>query len=148
MTEFKRSAEAKWDGDLTKGQGKIELGSGAYSGPYSFNSRFGDEKATNPEELLGASHAGCFTMALSAALTRGGTPPAHIETKATVTIAKDGEGFTISGIELITKASVPKLSAAEFAKIAEDAKATCPISRALSAVKVTLNATLLEESKV
>lgn len=146
MASFTRTAEAKWDGDLTKGKGHLNTGSGAVDLPYSFNSRFGDEKATNPEELIGAAHAGCFTMALSAALTRAGKPPEHVHTTAKVTIQKDGDGFTISSIELQVEAQVPGVDESEFAKIAADAKANCPVSRALTGVQIQMQAKLLAGS--
>jgi osmotically inducible protein OsmC len=146
MTAFTRKASASWDGELTKGKGHISLGSGAFSGPYSFNSRFGEEKATNPEELIGAAHAGCFTMALSAALTGSGKPPQHLETNAEVTIEKDAGGFTIREITLTTVGVVPGMTAEQFLEMAEAAKATCPVSRALTGVKITLSAKLQETS--
>ena len=102
-----RTAEAEWNGNLTEGNGKMTLGSRSYSGPYSFKSRMSDGAGTNPEELIGAAHAGCFSMALSAGLTQAGLTPQRIHTTAKVHFDKQGEGFAISRIELETEASVP-----------------------------------------
>ena len=136
-----RSATAHWAGDLKSGKGSVKLGSGAFEGPYSFTTRFDNAPGTNPEELLGAAHAGCFTMALSLFLTTAGHPPTSLDTKAVVHLDKVGEGFSITGIDLETRGVVPGLSAAEFQKHAETAKAGCIVSRALS-VPMTLKATL------
>lgn len=136
-----RSATAHWAGDLKSGKGSVKLGSGAFEGPYSFSTRFEGAPGTNPEELLGAAHAGCFTMALSLFLTTAGHPPTSLDTKAVVHLDKVGEGFSITGVDLETKGVVPGLSAAEFQKHAETAKAGCIVSRALS-VPMTLKATL------
>ena len=136
-----RKAEARWEGDLRGGRGKIKLGSGAFEGNYSFGTRFEGAPGTNPEELLGAAHAGCFSMALSLFLGNAGHPPTKIETAATVHLNKVGEGFSITGIDLATRGLVPGISAAEFQRIAEDAKANCIVSKAL-AVPITLTATL------
>ncbi len=142
--EIVRKADAHWNGDIKEGSGNVKLGSGAFSGPYSFKARTGDSQHTNPEELIGAAHAGCFTMALSAMLSKSGNPPKDISTTAKVHLASEGEGFVISLIELETKASVPGLSEDEFIKIAENAKTNCPVSKALSAVKIDFKATLLQ----
>lgn len=136
-----RSATAHWAGDLKSGKGSVKLGSGAFEGPYSFSTRFEGAKGTNPEELLGAAHAGCFTMALSLMLTTAGHPPTSLDTKAVVHLNKVGDGFSITGIDLETTGVVPGLSAAEFQKHAENAKSGCIVSRALS-VPMTLKATL------
>lgn len=136
-----RSATAHWAGDLKSGKGSVKLGSGAFEGPYSFSTRFEGAKGTNPEELLGAAHAGCFTMALSLMLTTAGHPPTSLDTKAVVHLNKVGDGFSITGIDLETMGVVPGLSAAEFQKHAENAKSGCIVSRALS-VPMTLKATL------
>jgi osmotically inducible protein OsmC len=136
-----RKAEARWEGDLRGGRGKIKLGSGAFEGNYSFGTRFEGAPGTNPEELLGAAHAGCFTMALSLFLGNAGHRPTKIETAATVHLNKVGEGFSITGIDLATRGLVPGISSAEFQRIAEDAKANCIVSKAL-AVPITLTATL------
>lgn len=136
-----RKAEARWEGDLRGGRGKIKLGSGAFEGNYSFGTRFEGAPGTNPEELLGAAHAGCFSMALSLFLGNAGHPPTKIETAATVHLNKVGEGFSITGIDLATRGLVPGISAADFQRIAEDAKANCIVSKAL-AVPIMLTATL------
>jgi osmotically inducible protein OsmC len=138
-----RTAEARWTGDLKTGNGKVKLGSGAYEGQYSFTSRFESGTGTNPEELLGAAHAGCFSMALNAALGRAGKQPTSITTTATVHLTKGDAGFSISGITLTTRGVVPGLTAAEFTKAAEDTKTGCIISKALSAVPMTLDAQLV-----
>lgn len=138
-----RTANAKWEGDLKSGKGSIKLGSGAFEGKYSFGTRFEDAAGTNPEELIGAAHAGCFTMALSHALAGAGHVPTSVETTATVHLDKVGDGMSITGIDLVTAGRVAGLSAAEFQRFAEDAKANCIVSRALSAVPMTVAATLL-----
>lgn len=134
-----RTAEAEWKGTLTDGSGSVKLGSGAFEGPYTFASRFGDDtSATNPEELIGAAHAGCFTMALDAALSRAGHVPERLHTTARVNIEKVGEAFTITLITLELEGSVPGLSAEEFATFAGDAKKNCPVSRALAGTEIEL----------
>jgi osmotically inducible protein OsmC len=137
-----RKADARWEGNLREGRGTIRLGSGAFEGPYSFGTRFQSAPGTNPEELLGAAHAGCFTMALSMMLTTAGHAPTSLETTATVHLDKVGEGFAITGIDLVTRGKVPGQTQAEFQRLAEDAKANCIISKALT-VPMTLQATLL-----
>ena len=136
-----RTASARWTGDLKSGKGSIKLGSGAFEGAYSFSTRFEGAPGTNPEELLGAAHAGCFTMQLSHTLATAGHPPTSVDTKAIVHLNKVGDGFSVTGIDLETTGVVPGLSPAEFQKQAEAAKAGCIISRALS-VPITLKATL------
>ena len=136
-----RKAEARWEGDLKAGKGNLELGSGAFAGKYSFGTRFEDAAGTNPEELLGAAHAGCFSMALSLGLTKAGHPPASIETTAVVHLDKVGEGFSITGIDLTTRGKVPGMSAEEFQRLAEDASKNCIVSRVLS-VPIRLQASL------
>jgi len=136
-----RKADARWEGDLKAGRGNIRLGSGAYDGPYSFQSRFEDGAGTNPEELLGAAHAGCFTMALSLGLTQAGHPPTSLETTAQVHLGKVGESFSVTRIDLELKGRVPGIDAAEFERLAQDAKRNCIISRAIS-VPIHLTATL------
>jgi osmotically inducible protein OsmC len=138
-----RSADARWEGDLRSGRGSLRLGSGAFEGKYSFTTRFEDAPGTNPEELLGAAHAACFSMALASALGKAGTPPKSIETTATVHLEKVGEGFSITGIDLTTRGSVPGASAADFQRLAEDTRKGCIVSRALSAVPTKLQATLV-----
>ena len=138
-----RTAEAEWRGDLRQGTGRVKLGSGAFEGAYSFRSRFEEGQGTNPEELIGAAHAGCFSMALAAGLAQAGHAPKRIATTARVRIDKAGEGFAITGIELETEAEVPGIEAAEFRQQAEAAKQNCPVSKALAGTKITLKATLL-----
>ena len=137
-----RKADARWEGNLRDGRGTIRLGSGAFEGPYSFGTRFESAAGTNPEELLGAAHAGCFTMALSMMLTQAGHPPASLETTATVHLDKVGEGFAITGIDLVTRGKVPGQTQAEFQRLAENAKTNCIVSKALAGVPMKLQATL------
>lgn len=139
-----RKATAHWEGDLKGGRGSLSTPqSGVLDGTrYGFNTRFGDEKGTNPEELVAAAHAGCFSMALAAKLTEAGHPPATIDTEALVDLSMDG-GPQLSAITLKTKAAVPGIDAAKFREIADDAKKNCPISKALSAVPITLEAELV-----
>ncbi|TFG48777.1 MAG: OsmC family peroxiredoxin [Gemmatimonadales bacterium] len=138
-----RTAEGRWAGDLKTGRGSIRLGSGAFEGPYSFASRFENGAGTNPEELLGAAHAACFSMALSLALSLAGHPPTSIDTTATVHLTKTGDGFSITGIDLATRGLVPGVAAAEFIRLAEDTKVNCIVSRALASVPMRLDARLL-----
>jgi lipoyl-dependent peroxiredoxin len=138
-----RKSEAQWDGDLKQGKGRMKLGSGAYEGAYSFQSRFENGTGTNPEELIGAAHAGCFSMAFAAALGKEGYQPRTVHTVATVHLEKQGEGFAISRIDLKTEAAVSAIDAAKFQTIANTAKETCPVSKALNAVEITLDATLI-----
>jgi lipoyl-dependent peroxiredoxin len=135
-----RKAEAEWQGNLTQGSGNLRLGSGAFSGPYSFASRFGEENkpVTNPEELIGAAHAGCFTMALDAALTKAGFEPKKLHTTASVRLDKVGEGFGITKITLELEGEVPDLPKDEFEKFAHEAKANCPVSKALAGTEIEL----------
>jgi osmotically inducible protein OsmC len=137
-----RKANALWTGTAKEGSGKVAVGSGALEAPYSFSSRFEEGPGTNPEELVGAAHAGCFSMALSLGLTEAGYPPKSIETQARVTIDKQGEGFSITGIELDTTAEVPEIDRALFMQHAETAKEGCPVSKALAGTEISLNATL------
>ena len=136
MTE--RQAEAVWNGPLKDGSGVIKLGSGAYEGPFSWASRFEDAPGTNPEELLGAAHAGCYSMALSSNLGKAGFTPQHIHTRAVVTIERvDGQN-RITHILLDSEARVAGISEKQFQAIAEQVKLSCPISAALASVPVTL----------
>jgi lipoyl-dependent peroxiredoxin len=137
-----RTARAKWNGSLPDGNGKMALGGGAFEGRYSYSSRFEEGAGTNPEELIGAAHAGCFSMALSGVLGRAGITPESIETEARVHLDKGDAGFTITRIELITTGHVPGLSAEDFERHAADAKANCPVSRALAGVEIELEAKL------
>ncbi len=141
-TQIVRAATVKWEGDVAHGRGTISTESGKVQADYSFGTRFSGDPGTNPEELLGASHAACFTMALSAVLTRAGHPPTSINTKALVHLEKVGEGFEIPQIELSTTGVVPGITADEFAQFATDAKDNCPLSKALKAVPVTLTVAL------
>lgn len=137
-----RTAEAVWGGSLMEGKGTISLGSKAFSGAYDWKGRSGDGAGTNPEELLGAAHAGCFSMALSHQLAQAGHPPTRIHTTARVSFDKQGEGFAITKIELTTDAQVPGIDDATFQKLATAAKDGCPVSKALKATPITLNAKL------
>lgn len=137
-----RKADARWEGDLKAGKGHITLGSGAFEGPYSFGTRFEGAPGTNPEELLGAAHAGCFSMALSLALTTAGHVPTSIHTTASVHLEKGATGFAITGIDLTTTAVVPGISEADFQKAAEATKTGCIVSRALASVPMRLEAHL------
>jgi lipoyl-dependent peroxiredoxin len=137
-----RTASVTWTGDIAKGRGDITTQSGKVSASYSFGTRFSNDPGTNPEELLGASHAACFTMATSAVLTRAGHPPTSLDTTATVYLERAGEGFKIPKIELAITGVVPGVSAQEFSEYAKTAEATCPVSNALRAVPISLQATL------
>ena len=139
----KRTADARWEGSLQEGHGTMHMASGSYEGPYSFQSRFEEGDGTNPEELIAAAHAGCFSMALSADLGRAGHDAERVETTATVHLDKVDQGFGITRIVLDTRATVPGLDDDEFQRIAEGAKQNCPVSRALAAVdSIELNAAL------
>lgn len=138
-----RNAEAVWEGDLKSGKGTVKLGSGAYQGAYSFQSRFESGTGTNPEELIAAAHAGCFSMALSHGLSQAGFPPRRVHTTAKVHLEKTGDGFSIPRIELVTEADVPNIDEAKFREQAETAKRNCPISKLLAAAEITLNAKLV-----
>jgi lipoyl-dependent peroxiredoxin len=134
MASFTRTASAQWQGTGKEGKGALSTQSGVLATtPYGFNTRFGDTKGTNPEELLAASHAGCFTMAVAFALQQAGHTPTSLATTAAVTIESDNPGFKISKSALKLEASVPNISREEFQKIAEGAKAGCPISKVLKA---------------
>jgi osmotically inducible protein OsmC len=139
----KRIANARWDGTLQDGNGTMHMKSGAYEGPYTFQSRFEEGEGTNPEELIAAAHAGCFSMALSADLGRAGHTADSVETTATVHLDKVDGGFAIKRIVLDTHARVPGISEDEFQQVAEGAKQNCPVSQALAAVDtIELNAEL------
>ncbi|MEO8394698.1 MAG: OsmC family protein [Chloroflexota bacterium] len=138
-----RTSEAVWKGDLQGGSGTVKLGSGAYNGAYSYKSRFEDGTGTNPEELLGAAHAGCFSMALAAGLSRQGFKVNSIDTTATVHLEKGDAGFGISSIDLVTKGDVEGIDAAKFQEVAAATKDGCIVSRALSAVPMTITASLV-----
>lgn len=140
-----RTATARWEGGLKDGKGNLRLGGGAFDGQYSFTSRFEEGTGTNPEELIGAAHAGCFSMALSAALEKGGHNPNSVETQAKVHLSPaEGGGFEISRIDLICNADIPGIDKDAFQEAAQAAKENCIVSRALRGVKeVTLDATLV-----
>ena len=138
-----RTAKAEWKGGLRDGKGTMKLGSGAFEGQYSFSSRFESGKGTNPEELIGAAHAGCFSMAFSAGLGQAGYSPKSIKTTAKVYLEKVGEGFEITAIELETEADIPGIDEKAFQEHAEAAKKGCPVSKALAGPKIKLNAKLL-----
>ena len=129
-----RNASATWEGGLQKGKGSFKGESGMIAGSYSAGTRFGEEKGTNPEELLAAAEAACFSMALSLGLEKNGTPPTRIETVAACTIEKAGEGFSITKMKLDVRAQVPNIDQAKFREIAEATKKGCPVSRALAGI--------------
>jgi osmotically inducible protein OsmC len=138
-----RNASAVWDGKLRDGKGSFKGESGALEAAYSFGTRFGDVKGSNPEELLAAAEAACFSMALSAGLEQAGTPPTRIETKAACTVTQVPGGFQITTMHLVVRAQVPGIDAATFQKAAEDTKKACPVSKALANnVDITLDAQL------
>jgi osmotically inducible protein OsmC len=130
-----RSATAEWNGTLPEGNGTMNLASGAYQGAYTFESRFEEGDGTNPEELIAAAHAGCFSMALSGNLGRAGYDPERVATEATVSIDRSGDGFKITSIRLETTAKVAGVEEAEFLELVEQTKTTCPVSMALAAVE-------------
>jgi len=138
-----KKASANWNGDLKSGNGIMKLGSGAYEGAYTFASRFEDGKGSNPEELIAAAHAGCYSMALSNELHKAGHKSESVNTKAVITLEPIDGVPTISTIKLESEAKVPGLSNEEFQKIANATKEACPVSRALKALKIELNATLI-----
>jgi len=138
-----RTASAHWQGTLTEGSGVIRTGKGGLQGNYSFTSRFAEGEGTNPEELIGAAHAGCYSMALSKGLTDAGFPPTSVDTTARVHLDSVEGKQTVTRIDLVTVAGAPGLDEAEFAKIAEATKENCPISRLLSpGAQITLTASL------
>ncbi|HSB74434.1 MAG TPA: OsmC family peroxiredoxin [Terriglobales bacterium] len=139
---MQRKASAEWKGSLKEGSGAVSSGSGVFSKtPFSFGTRFGDQPGTNPEELIAAAHAGCFSMALSAQLGSAGLTPDSIKTNATLTMEKLDSGWTITAIHLEVAGKVPKADKAAFEKAAEAAKAGCPVSKVLNA-KITMSAKL------
>jgi osmotically inducible protein OsmC len=140
-----RTAKAEWNGNLMQGRGKMALGSGAFEGAYSFSSRFEEGAGTNPEELLGAAHAGCFSMALSLGLEQAGHPSESVETTADVHLTPADGGYAISRIDLHTRAKVPGVDADTFQRVAEETKSGCPVSKALAAVpEINLDAQLVD----
>jgi osmotically inducible protein OsmC len=139
-----RSAKASWEGGLMDGKGTMALGSGAFEGSFSFNTRMGDEPGTNPEELIGAALAGCYAMALNATLEKQGSPAKSINTEAKVYLGKDDGGFTIRKIDLSVKAEVEGLEDDKFQQFAEETKKGCPVSKALAATPINLTANLVK----
>jgi lipoyl-dependent peroxiredoxin len=137
-----RSASAQWSGNLREGSGTMRTATGSYEGAYSFGSRFESGTGTNPEELIAAAHAGCYSMALSNMLAQAGHPPASVQTTAAVHLERTDAGFAITRIDLSAVGDVPGISAAEFDTHAQAAKANCPVSKALAAVEITLDARL------
>ena len=137
-----RNASAQWEGGLRGGTGRFDGESGAIGAKYDFGSRFGDQGGTNPEELLAAAEAACFSMALAAGLEKAGHTPTRVETKAACTVEKVGDGFQITTIRLKVNAAVPGIDDAAFQEIAAATKTGCPVSKALAAVDIQLEATL------
>lgn len=137
-----RKANARWQGDLKSGKGHMAFGSGAWEGQYSFSSRFESGTGSNPEELIAAAHAGCFSMALSNILAEAGHKPESVETHAKVHLEMGDDGPSIPRIELVTEAVVPGIDEDEFHQHAEAAKKGCPVSKVLAGAEISLNATL------
>ena len=138
-----RIADAIWEGNLKDGKGRMKLGSGAFDGAYSFSSRFEEGAGANPEELIGAAVAGCFSMALAHGLAQSGYTPKQIHTTASVKIEKFEDGFKITSIALDTEARVPGIGEQAFLEKAEITKKTCPVSRALTGTEIKLQARLV-----
>lgn len=138
-----RTGSAVWEGTLKQGQGTVKLGSGAFEGRYSFSSRFEEGTGTNPEELIGAAEAGCFSMALSSNLEKAGHPAKRISTVATVKLEMVGGGPKITTIDLKTQGDVPGIDQAKFSEVAEQTKKGCPVSVALAGTQINLDAKLL-----
>lgn len=137
-----RTAQASWKGTVPEGGGRIGVGSGAYEGPFTLKARVEDvERSTNPEELIAAASAGCYTMSLADLLSSQGHPPADLQTEARIRLEQTDAGFRITRIDLTTSGDVPEVSADEFAALAEQAKATCPVSLALAGTEITVQAT-------
>lgn len=139
----KRKAHARWEGGLKEGKGEVDFGNGAFQGAYSFASRFEEGTGTNPEELLGAAHAACFSMALSLVLGEADFTPDYVDSTAHVTVAPHEGGFKITQSHLSCEAKVPGLDQEAFAKYAEGARAGCPVSQALAGTEITLEAKLV-----
>lgn len=137
-----RNAQAVWEGDLWKGRGRMSFGSGAWEGQYSASSRFEEGVGTNPEELIAAAHAGCFSMAFSNELAKAGFTPTRVETTAKVRIEKVATGFKITRIDLVTEGEVPNIPEEQFMEIAEAAKRGCPVSQLVTGAEIFLTATL------
>jgi osmotically inducible protein OsmC len=139
----KRTANARWEGSLTEGSGTMRMASGAYEGPYSFQSRFEEGDGTNPEELIAAAHAGCFSMAFSGELEKAGFTPDSVRTTATASLEFIDGAATIARIDLDTTGRVPNIDADQFQKLAEVAKANCPVSRLYKGADIRVNAKLV-----
>lgn len=137
-----RTANARWEGNLPEGKGTMRFGNGAFEGQYSFASRFEEGVGTNPEELIAAAHAGCFSMAFANGLAKAGFTPTSVETTAKVHLEKGETGFSITKSALTTECVVPGIDEAQFQELAETAKKNCPVSRALGAIQVEMSATL------
>lgn len=135
-----RKAQAEWEGNLRQGKGSMRFGSGAFEGAYSYASRFEEGTGTNPEELIGAAHAGCFSMSLANQLAKAGYTPEKVETTATVTLGSVEGKSRITQIHLQTRVRVPGIGQEQFMQIAEGAKQSCPVSAALAGVNITLDA--------
>ena len=145
MAAIKRKGDSVWNGGGKDGKGMLNTESGAVSNlAYSYGRRFGDEKGTNPEELLAIAHAGCFNMALAFGLGAAGKTPEELRTTATVSLEQDGAGFTITKVELQLRGRVPGMSAEEFKRAADEAKAGCPVSKLFKGAEITLDAELLK----
>jgi lipoyl-dependent peroxiredoxin len=138
----KRTAQAEWTGDLPGGKGRMEFGGGAFVGQYSFGSRFEEGEGTNPEELIAAAHAGCFSMQLAGLLSAAGHVPDAVRTTAKVSLDKDGDAFSITRSDLETEVEVDGLDGDEFQRHAAEAKEICPVSRALGAIEIGVEARL------
>ncbi|SMO96602.1 OsmC family protein [Gracilimonas mengyeensis] len=138
-----KKADAKWTGDLKSGSGTMKLESGSYEGKYSFATRFEDKEGSNPEELIGAAHAGCYSMAFSNELDKAGFTPNSVETHADVVLESTDDGPAITTITLTAKGDVPGIDDDKFQEIAEAAKKGCPVSKALAGVNIKLDATLV-----
>jgi osmotically inducible protein OsmC len=138
-----RKAHARWQGSIKEGKGQVDFGNGLFKGAYSFASRFEDGKGTNPEELLGAAHAGCFAMALSLMLGKAGFRPDYVDATAHVTVSPHEGGFRIGKSHLVCEAKVPGIDEASFKQHAAAAKAGCPVSQALAGIEITLEARLV-----
>ena len=142
-----RTAEAAWEDAFRDGKGKMKLGSGAFEGGFSYHTRMEEGPGTNPEELLAASHAGCFSMSLARRLSEGGHPPKRIHTEGRVHFDRAEEGYVINRIDLRTEAEVPGIDEEAFHEQAEAAKQNCPVSKALAGVEIGLRAELVQPVK-
>jgi osmotically inducible protein OsmC len=138
-----RTSEAQWEGPLKDGKGRFWTGSGEVSGVYSFGTRFEEQEGTNPEELIGAAHASCFSMALAGDLEKAGHRPESVRTVARVNLRKGDAGYEITGVDLDAQAQVPGIEETEFQRIAEGTRVGCPVSKALAAIPITLQAALV-----